>query len=226
MPGIVTVTAPATAAKLTQLATVKDELDVADSGSDAKLARMIDRASGAIAGHCRRVFGVETLAETFRLGWEPGIGPTAQVVAPYGTPLSVQRRPLILSKPGVRSVVSVAENGNVLDPSSYEVDAASGLIHRMNGGVRAYWTAPAIVITYTAGWKLPGDPDRDLPADIEDACLSLVRSAWFARARDPNLAMDLTEGVGQAQYWKRSVSGMAIDDALSAALTPYVLRGV
>src|SRR3954463_1565991 len=153
MPGIVSITVPALTSALTTLANVKDELQITNTSSDSYLTRQISMASGAIARHCSRLFGSQTVAETFRFGWQPGIGPIAQQVAPYGKPLNVQMKPLIVSYPFVSSFVSIVENAGtplVLN-TDYETDLTSGLVWRMRGAIRSWWAVPTVVMTYVSG---------------------------------------------------------------------------
>ena len=41
------------------------------------------------------------------------------------------------------------------------------------------------VVTYTAGWLLPGDDGRNLPPVIESGCMSLISTSRAGRGRDP-----------------------------------------
>ena len=225
MPGLVTVNTPPATSQLTTVATASAEVGNLDPAQNARISGLIDRASAVITNYCGIVFGLRTLTETIRLGWFPGNGPSSQAVAPYGTPLSPARQPLVLSGSQNVSVQVVLENGLDLDPSApdYEWEAGSGLIYRLRNGVRSWWNVPLVVVCYTNGWLLPNDPGRTLPFDVEDACLALVRSAWFAQGRDPNVAMDALHG-DRTQFWDRSVSAMALDDALKAQLSGYVER--
>jgi hypothetical protein len=243
MPGLVSITsAPATSA-LTTLANVKSELpQVVGSGDDGYLMRQIDAASAIITRHCGRPLGRMTVTETFRYGWQPGFGPTAQQVAPYGTPLNVQMKPLLLTyyspaNAGVSAVAvsSISENGG--DPltvgTDYEADLDAGLLWRLtasgNSVVRSWWNVPQVVVTYSAGYQLPGDSPVGgvpaLPAEVESVCISLVSAAYIGRGFDRSVVMDWTEGVGRTQYSpNRGLSAMLLDDEAKEMLAPYVLR--
>lgn len=226
MPGILQIQTPAASTKLTTVATAKAELNVTSTTDDTYIGTLIDRASAVVAGFIGNALGQQTAIETFRFGWSPGMGPAAQTVAPYGTPLTVQRKPLVLQLPNVVSITSIVENGTTLDPMApdYEFEAEAALVWRMQDGIRSFWNVPTVVVTYVAGWVLPNDGGtRTLPFDIEEVTLALVRSAYFARGRDPNIAMDMLDG-DRTQFWDRSVSGMVLDDALTARLSQYVNR--
>ena len=58
----------------------------------------------------------------------------------------------------------------------------------------AAWAARKIVVTYVAGWKLPGDASPNMPGDIEDAAMRLIKSARFARERDPYIKSETIPG--------------------------------
>lgn len=231
MPGLVSVTVAPASSALTTLANVKDELQITDTNSDSYLTRQIGMASSAIARHCGRSLGSQTVAETFRFGWQPGIGPSAQQVAPYGTPLNVQMKPLLVSLPFVSSFVSVVENGGtplVLN-TDFETDTVAGLVYRLRGAIRSYWAVPTVVMTYVSGWQLPGDSPTSgvpaLPAEVEGVCIALVRAAYNDRGRDMSVVMDWQEGLGRVQYAAAKSSGsMTIDDELADLLAPYVVR--
>ena len=47
---------------------------------------------------------------------------------------------------------------------------------------------------------MPGDPQRDLPEDLERACLETVKARWFARVRDPLAKGEQVQGIASADY--------------------------
>ena len=61
--------------------------------------------------------------------------------------------------------------------------------------------AAKIVVVYAAGYRLPGDPQRDLPEDLERVCLETVKARWFARLRDPLVKGEQVQGIASADYW-------------------------
>lgn len=214
MPGLVTVTVPPATAKLTTLATAQ-----ADLGTTSDVSSLIDRASATIATHCGRAFGLQTISEQFRR-------PTRYTYASSDTlhRLHADPKPLNLQY-DAQSIVSVTEDGNALTAGTdYEADVPAGMLWRLYGDSRKDWYGRVTVVVYTTGWNLPNDGSRNMPADLEDACLTLVRSAFYGQGRNPNVAMDLTEGVGRVQYWDRSISSMIIDQPMSDALAGYVVR--
>lgn len=172
------------ASALTTLATANDELGLtSDSGTqDARVERYIKAASSQIATFLGR-----SLHNT------AGI---IEKLEGYGTPfLYVSRTPL-------GTLTSIKYDGQLIDSSNYEVhDANEGSIYAKGGFL---WTAAVregmipeamagyerrlYEVTYTGGWICPTQAGtRDLPEEIEQACLELVVLRWRARGRDPSI---------------------------------------
>ena len=152
---------------------------------------LINLASDYIEKRCGRSFGIASLAET---------------VAGYGTSR------IVIARPPIKSITSITFNStDTVDSTTYTIDDAdAGLIQR-DGGWR--WTAhimPDIsgghvpgtelkqyTVTYIGGYILPKDSEssaspingdaRDLPYDIEEACLVLIGQMSRMRSRDPSI---------------------------------------
>ena len=91
----------------------------------------------------------------------------------------------------VVSIVSVTIDGaETLDTAHYRFDPEIGVVYRLteSGYPRRWWCRKSIAIEYVAGYLLPADDGRDLPASLEAACIDLVASYWASRGRDPALA--------------------------------------
>jgi hypothetical protein len=181
---------------LTTLATVKDELGVTDNTIDTKLGRYINQASGMIAEYCNRVFAIETVTETMRNGPRRSYS--------LSNPWHGQQQSLILQRYPVISIVSLAENDILLDPSAYEVDAANGEIQRLDNSQYSLWSASKITITYSAGFTLP----TGLPSGIERACIMLVKQFAASGDRDPMVQSERSDGVGSTQFFNASGTGL------------------
>lgn len=170
---------------LTTLAVAKEALGiaVADDSQDAAVLRQVNVASQYLENACARIFGRATLEESV-----PG----------YGTDK------LVLSRPPIVSVSGITYRENTVDITNLVTYAGAGMV-QLRGGFQ--WTAhvagglgamtahglpgtemPDYVVSYVGGWVLPqddGDPARDLPYDIEETCLDLIRAQWLYRTRDP-----------------------------------------
>lgn len=176
---MLSVTTAALTTDLTILETVKTELQITDTSEDDYLTRQIAVASAAICTYLSVVMaddgtvtlGRETLVQTF-------------TPSSYNGFLVMARRPIV-------SVTSVEEDGSAIDASEYSFDF--GRIKRLGS---SSWTNVEYAVEYTAGWLLPGDSGRNLPVEIEDAAIALIKANRFSRSRDPLLKSEnILEGL-------------------------------
>lgn len=164
---MLTVDTAATVTDLVELNTVKQELCIEGSTEDAKLRRLIAAASDVISEFLQMPPYRQTYTETL-----PGSG---QVL-------------LTLSRIPVVSVSSVLIDSGVITDYSIE-EAKAGLLYREVGwpwGVQAdaggLTSHPLpgsakrtnVTVSYVAGYLLPGETNRNLPAAIEEAALQTV----------------------------------------------------
>jgi hypothetical protein len=155
-----------------------DELQITDTAQSDRIQVEIDRASALIcsylnvqsANDATVTLGRETLVET--------IDPS-----PPGRALYPSRRPIV-------SVSGITESGTVIDSANYAV-SYNCITRVQNTVVLPYWWmswgCQSVVIEYVAGWLLPNDSGRNLPLEIEAACIGLVKALRFSRVRDPML---------------------------------------
>ncbi|HEV7455917.1 MAG TPA: hypothetical protein VGN96_04010 [Roseococcus sp.] len=201
--GILTTITPPSASALVLLDVVKADLGLAGTfDQDPWLASEIIAASATIARHCDRVWGRATVQETFRA-------------------VGHDREALLLSRCPVVAVASVLVDGTALAPEGFEVDAEAGILYRLDGDERRGWRARAVVVTYTAGYLLPGQAGRDLPADVERAARLLVTAAYEARGRDPMLRSESVQGVGAVSYLDPRAGAEDMPPQAAALLSPY-----
>ena len=207
---MIQLTVPPLTTQLTTLQAVQDDLGV---DYEPRLLGLINQASAACCGFCGRSFARATWAETFD-------GPA---------------NPLILSRLPVVSVASITCNGAVVDLAGFEVDAEAGLVRQHGAGVSAdEWSHPwddrrgwrplRTMVTYAAGYLLPNDPGRNLPDDVERACLEMVKALWFSSgsgARDPGVRSNTTEGIGTTQYRDPIPGAFGLPSMAMDMLTPY-----
>lgn len=185
MDSLLTVTTPATVFDLSVLADVKDDLAIAVSTYDATLLRYLSEASLAIAKACGRVFAQEAVSEQFRFEARP-------------QPM------LILTRWPVSAVASIVEDSTTLIGADWEVDAVTGRLYRLRADYKSWWTASKITVAYTAGYNLAAN---GAPKDLQAAARSLIKSRWFAKARDPLVKSEEVPGVLRQDYWVGGLPG-------------------
>jgi len=196
---ILTVVTPAPDRLLATAADVVAALGLSEV--PAGLGALILRASDSIAGACNgRVFGRETVRETFRL--------------------SCPVKPLMLARDRVHAVTSVVLDGATLvEGVDFEVDGPAGLLHRLSGDARCAWRAAKVVVEYSAGWLLPSQDGSDLPGDVRGICIDRAARAYQGQGEDQRIRSESAEGVGQVSYFdpdKLSAPELAV-------LAPYHL---
>lgn len=174
----VTVTTPAEFTALTDVSAVKNALGVSSSKFDKALTRLIAAATNAIEEYVGHVFAKQTYTES---------------VAGSAHPVLLLTNVPIIGTPLVTCESSPIEDFEVRDP-------LVGSLYRRAGWAQASWvgwdaeprrylgTAELnFHVVYDAGYYMPGEEDRNLPAMIEQACVETV-VAWYKRSsRDPAL---------------------------------------
>lgn len=204
-----TVSVAAASKDMTLKATVKAELGITVTTYDDLIDVMIQQASAAIVSYCNREFASETVVSLFRLD---------RRATSYSSWRAVET--LMLERVPVTSITSVDEDGTTLTADDYEVDAATGFLWRLDGDDnRSCWSATKITVTQVGGYVML----TTLPQDLERACLDLVKSRWFARARDPMVKAAEVPGVLSEQYWIGDAPGTGdgIPASIQLLLDPY-----
>jgi hypothetical protein len=203
---ILEVVKPAPNQDLVALADVRDELS-APRNQDARLKRYITSASSVISTYTRRVWREETVTETFYAsyfmsgawgGWGGGGWGYGWRWQPYrradGTPT-----PLVLARYPVSSIASVVVGDDpALDPTDYLLDETKGLVYHWDGEriVPRTWGTETVAVTYVAGYSL-----SDVPPDVQQAAMALIRVRYFSHNRDPYLRSINVPGVQEESYW-------------------------
>lgn len=205
MPILVVTTPAQTPILLTTLAAVKQELEIADDSSDAWLTNVIARQSQRIQSYCERVFAIETVTETFyadRGVPQTDLTPAWERLGGTRRPsLRLQRTPVI-GTPAVTLSPASADPVTLTVATDFIVDAARGVLTRLGTtGRPIFWSPCETAVTYTAGFALPGEQERTLPVDLEDACIQLVKGRWHGRRRDPQLKSETIDMVGSQTFW-------------------------
>src|SRR4051794_5019310 len=186
-----TVVAPGTATALCLVSSLKRELNLAlrslPPGTDETLADMVLDASGAVERYCGRVFAAAQYQEL--------------LAGNDSAQLLLSRTPIIT----IDAVLFQSEP--LLDVTVADADA--GLVYRERGfgwtGTYAWGTLsdsrapgserPLYAITYTAGYRLPGDSATvdplsprpadgapELPRDLQRAALETAKAYWEGRS--------------------------------------------
>lgn len=168
---MIIVTTPATSHDIVSFERAKQALE---GCFDNDLSDAIKQVSGAIAQYCNRVFGRETVEETFRL--------------------STAKDDLVLARYPVASVVSVTEFDTVLDAADYELHAASGVLTRLRNDEPICWSAGKIVVKYVVGYDLP----HNGPDALARATIFLAQ--YFLRSPVPLLKSTDIPGVMSRTY--------------------------
>lgn len=208
----VTVITPAVSSALTTVANVRTDLGLPDASlPNDRVQRFIDQASARAASFCRRTFGRETVRERIDVRYsgerddEPG---------------------LLLDRSPVVSIASVEVDGTLQEPGAYEVEGR--FLYRVGSGARRRWYGQVVVVTYEAGWLLPGeergDPPTtasDLPADVERAVIQLVGVAASAAGRDMMVKSESVEGVGRTDWYVQGAAAALPHPEAEATLTEY-----
>ena len=203
---MVTVLATATQERLTKVSDALEALRLTDEGETAYVERLIDRASSRIVTYLGRPLALQTYRA---------------LVPAYGnTALRLPRYPIV----GVSFVMDGSDTtGTALTATDYRVDAQDGHLNRdlgwawskqyragelttdpVPGGEERQW-----LVEFSAGYRLAAGTSTGhyntatgvtLPADIQDACLELVKERYLARTRSGDVQ---SESVGEASVTYR-----------------------
>jgi hypothetical protein len=228
MPSQLTIVSAPTVIALTTIDAVRDEINPIDTSRDRYYLNLINRASRAIANYCHRTFGLGQYSEYFTLDRTEGYVDREQ----RATTLRLSRFPVI-------SVESITDGyGNVVDPSTYNIDQAAGIITvntmaptstQLWPTWQAHWGYP-VTVAYHAGYDLatPGDGLAPgyigIPEDLESIALAMVVAAANQTGQDQSVQLEVTENVGRTAYFDRGsagATGMGIDVSMQMALANY-----
>jgi hypothetical protein len=216
MQSVLIINTVATTYDLTTLATVKAELGLTTTAEDANLAIWISQSSNACAAYCDRVFGLETVTETFRNKFSYFIRNDQNY-------LNVDY--LLLTRTPVVSIASFVQDGAALiQDVDYQLDPDTGKLYRLDANDNlTSWRFSKIVIQYNGGYALVGN----LPHNIERACISQVVNTRASAGRDNTVKQESIPGVLETQYWVGTIGqNGALTPDVTALLDPYRNIGV
>lgn len=199
---------------LTTVATLESELNIAAASATTLCELYIHVASRAIATYLGRTLDKGTAV--------------AEYYAGSGTEFLTLRRPPLVS------ITSIAYDGTTLDSDTYAIhDADAGILYRSAGWIKALPSTGDVsgtvahdlgerryLVTYAGGWITPAMAGtRDLPHDLEMACIMTASSLYRNRGRDRAI---VSETVGSASVdYDSGVNSGAIPDAAMPLLAPY-----
>lgn len=195
---VLTILEPASHRRLTTIEAVRASLKLSPGEPDGNLADLIDRASAAIWGACNALWPLERVREI--------------------SPCLRTRYQLYPARWPIVSVASIREGQSAVPADGWIVDAEAEAIYRLGpDGFPVCWSAEPVSIEYRAGYGLPGDTDRTLPADVEAVAIGLVREEWFSSGRDPTIRSETVPDVSAIAY-------QAMRDRLSSRLGDVLAR--
>lgn len=181
---IVTITSAATSRQFVELSYARDILGLSVSEiSDPKLDALIDGASVFVEKWCNRRLIRETVSEQWRL--------TREVSS------------LFLTRSPVASITSITEDDDdPLGAAYWEADYDTGELFRLDGSDnRENWSVTSkVVIVYSGGYVPADETATNVPDDLRDGTLELVKSRWFALERDPYLRSEEVPGAIRYSY--------------------------
>jgi uncharacterized phiE125 gp8 family phage protein len=203
MRSVVQIVAPAASEALTTLARVKSELKIKTGEHDEILNAKIAEASSDVQAAIGKRLPREDVVETY---WhDDAVLPfTVSRSSRFGVPAETT---LFLTRTPVSEIDSVMVDDIQLEPSEYRLDPDAGLLDRLStdGYPCAWCFCKSVIVAYTAGYVLPGNPGRNLANGIEGAVVALVSDYWASRGRDPTLRSETIPGVIQREFWVGAV---------------------
>ena len=202
-PWKTTVVAASNTYDLATVDQVKAAANISGATLDTWLKEQIENASRAIATHCERDFAKETLRDHFRL--------------------RRTHESLWLSRWPIVTIASITENGTALTSADYEADPDTGLVYRLSADTRISWPIGKIEVEFDGGYVLL----TTLPHDVNDAAITLVKGAYFAKGKDALVKAEDIPGVARFEYWVGSVGeDGAFPPEVTSKLAPYRLVSI
>lgn len=211
----ITISSAASTKQLTTLATLKADLGITTTDDDTLLGLKIDQASAAIVSYCGREFAQETVVETL-----PAYG---------GMNILLTRTP-------VTTITSITYDSATVPAADYTlIEPTIGTVYNKSGwndtrasltgisGIKSSRSGEYLyTATYTGGYILPGMAGtRDLPHDIENACLQLAGMMYFNRKRDLGLKQESVSNVYSRTYSDSDISMGRFPESIATLLDKW-----
>jgi hypothetical protein len=202
MQSTIVVTTPASSIDLIVLDELKRALNITATASDEMLAELITRVSDEIAAYCGRVFGYETVVETF-----------TELSTDNKNRLFLARYPIPQNSTGITAITSGA--AALTYPNGLLLDSLWGKLTLPSGNY-----VEQTIVNYSGGYHLPDEA----PPALKQAAIMLMREAYYASVRgdatvrmighkesriiyfDPNLLARSTGGSGHGTPAQRAAA--------------------
>lgn len=186
---------------LTTLADVKEDLGYTDATADTRLQRYIAEATSRIEGWCKQPLfkGDYTITER---------APGAAILLPPDGKLA-----------STITITAVSISGEELDAAHYELYGA--IVHRLSvSGAQICWGASPVTVAYQSGYKGAEEGDANVPADLQRACIDLVKDLENGRDRDSFIR---SEGYSDGTSLSYGTAGASLQifDPKRGPLAPY-----
>lgn len=199
MKSITTIVTPPTVTNMVTMERMAIELGLTNGQAKKRVPSLIEDASGLVCNYCNRTFARTTVNQKF---------PMVSVPYPYTLVMPPVTRIFRLRFIPVASIVSASYNGNAVDPSTISYDPESGQIFGIQTlNSTQFFAGLFDSITYTGGYLMPGQTGRDLPIQIERACIDTVAMLWHRGGkdgRDPMTKLDAVDKIGTTSYYNPS----------------------
>lgn len=203
--------ASAAARRLTTAANVRAALKQSDTTDDTLIESIIDRVSADCVAYCNLArdiaggvptFGQETIEATWLMA---SCGRDSELLLPWRLPIT--------------SITSVVEDGVTLDAADYRTMPGC-ILERVSSDAPYPWSTAKIVVTFVAGFSLPGS----VPAELEGQVIEQVKYRYKSTKRDPSIRSENVPDVWSGTYAVAggdSIGESGLLKSLESALTPY-----
>lgn len=205
---------PATDRSLVSLDDVKSELNITETTDDIELSRLIASASRRIVSYTGREFVQETIKESL------------------GTQGNTYR--LVLERTPIVSITSITYDGDTVDTADYAIEFADlGFVRSLTTAWRKTTKFQKDInlipnrfndllyeVTYVGGYSLNATGSEiEVPDDIKQATLEVLKSWWVMRGRDSLITW---ERIGDAEERRADPTKFTVPPAAKSILDPWV----
>lgn len=169
---------------LVDLATVKLELGITDTGSDTILDPIITQCSKAIARYCRRQFIEQNVTQTFF----PDVSRHHR--------LTSKSNAIVLSRKPISSITTITLDGNAIDAAHVRIISKEGMLYRLTDDeyVTGWDITKLLEIVYIGGYA-------SIPEDIQRAAILWIKEFFIGIEDDPRVKSENNYNVASFSYF-------------------------